>query len=147
MTPIVVLKMAVYVALAGVFAIGVVVGVRIPSREAPARTQIEPGHNVTIRPPTPTVTETATVTAAPAAATETATATASSVETAFLPVPGVTATVPAPGPTTAPTAAPIPAPTPTPGPTRTPKNRANGIDCFVLVEVDHGILIKTPCRH
>jgi hypothetical protein len=37
-------------------------------------------------------------------------------------------------------------PTSIPTATRTPRNHANGLDCFILVEVDnHGDVIRRPC--
>jgi hypothetical protein len=106
-----------------------------------------PGPTVYLSPTaTPTVTETETRVLPPSPSVSvmtqmagpTALPSPATTETLIVPLPvGSTATV---------TSSTTPSSTPTPSPTRTGRNHANGLDCFILVEVDHhGDVVKRPC--
>jgi len=108
-----------------------------------------PGPTVYLSPTaTPTVTETQTRILSPSPSVSVMTATASptalpsptTTETLIVPLPVVTTA------TVTSSATPTPTPTPTPSATRTPRNHANGLDCFTLIEVDNHVeVIKRPC--
>lgn len=106
-----------------------------------------PGPTVLLSPTaTPTVTETRVLSPSPSVSvmTETASPTAlpspTATETLIVPLPVVTTA------TVTPSATPTPTSSPTPTATRTPRNHANGLDCFVLIEVDNHVeVIKRPC--
>jgi hypothetical protein len=104
-----------------------------------------PGPTVYLSPTaTPTVTETETRVLSPSPSVSVMTQMAGPTA---LPSPATTETliVPLPVVTTA-TVTPSPTLTPTPAATRTPRNHANGLGCFILIEVDHhGDVIRRPC--
>jgi hypothetical protein len=110
-----------------------------------------PGPTMYLSPTaTPTVTETQTRVLPPSPSVSVITQTASptalpsptTTETLIVPLPVVTTATVTPSATSTPTSTP----TPTATATRTPRNHANGLDCFVLIEVDNHVeVIKRPC--
>lgn len=102
-----------------------------------------PGPTVLLSPTaTPTVTETETRVLSPSPSVSVMTETASPTA---LPAPTTTETLIVPLPVVT-TATVTPSATPTPTATRTPRNHANGLGCFVLIEIDNHVeVIKRPC--